>query len=80
LDSDSAHINVGELRRLLKDSQRCPGEKPRKYFKKANDTPTYYTAIPLDPILKKEWHREAWADDEDKRAWIPSVMKLVREF
>jgi len=54
--------------------------KAEEYFQKADDTPAYYTAISLNPTLKNEWYNETWSDHEDKRAWIPSVTKLVREF
>ena len=53
--------------------------KAEEYFKKADDTPAYYTAISLNPTLKHEWYNEAWPD-EDKRLWIPAVTNLVREF
>ena len=33
----------------------------------------------MNPTLKDQWYTEAWAADEDKKSWIPTVTKLVKE-
>jgi hypothetical protein len=53
--------------------------KAEEYFKKANNTPAYYTAISLNPTLKHQWYVETWTD-EVKRPWILTVKELVKEF
>ncbi|XP_044715184.1 uncharacterized protein HRG_11161 [Hirsutella rhossiliensis] len=63
---------------FLAASAEASWRKAEQYFNKVDETPAYYTAISLNPTLKCQWYNETWAD-EQKRAWIPDVTKLVRE-
>ncbi|KJZ68940.1 hypothetical protein HIM_08228 [Hirsutella minnesotensis 3608] len=63
---------------FLAASAEASWRKAEQYFNKVDETPAYYTAISLNPTLKCQWYNETWTD-EQKRAWIPDVTKLVRE-
>ncbi|KJZ68504.1 hypothetical protein HIM_12105 [Hirsutella minnesotensis 3608] len=63
---------------FLAASAEASWRKAEQYFNKVDETPAYYTAISLNPTLKCQWYKETWTD-EQKRAWIPDVTKLVRE-
>ena len=42
-------------------------QKCEDYFKKADNSPAYYTAILLNPTLKNYWYDQAWGDYKEKR-------------
>jgi hypothetical protein len=63
---------------FLAASAEASWRKAEEYSKKADETPAYYAAIALNLSLKNQWYLETWTDEE-KKSWIPTLMKLVRE-
>jgi len=53
--------------------------KAEEYFDKVDDTAAYYVAISLNPTLKNKWFEKVWLDHEEKKPWISTASKAVKE-
>jgi hypothetical protein len=51
-------------------------DKLNEYYKLADKSPAYYTAMVMDPSLKYEWFNQKW-DKAPKRNWISGVKSTV---
>jgi hypothetical protein len=61
----------------LEQSLKASWLKLEKYYKLADETPIYYAAIVLNPLLKTHWFHQYWTSPEQQQ-WIQPVIEQIR--
>jgi hypothetical protein len=63
--------------KLLQQALQASWLKLEKYYKLTDNTPIYYAAVMLNPMLKTHWFHEAWTTSEQQE-WIQPTIAAVR--